>query len=159
MPDNCRWCNTKINSGNDNGVGHCRKPDCRTSEIDSNIDQLLSTLILSSKHIWDGKIEIRSPGNDGFGAQLKLTISYSNEEVGDGFDIPTQDMLKCYFREMLFSGTKGNLIIDIVGGKFNGIQSEFFVQADSPRIFTGNKIVNIMNSNNRGGLKNVNDKR
>jgi len=85
-----------------------------------------------------------------------LVIDYPNNDGAEGFDREIQDLLEKYFEQILFFNIKGNLIVYIKDGKFKGIQSEFYVQVDSPRIFTGNKIVQIMK---KGGFQDGNDKR
>uniref|UniRef100_A0A6H1ZHJ8 Uncharacterized protein n=1 Tax=viral metagenome TaxID=1070528 RepID=A0A6H1ZHJ8_9ZZZZ len=117
---------------------------------------MIESLVLSSKHICSGTIGINCPGNDGFGHKLKLVIDYPNNDGAEGFDREIQDLLEKYFEQILFFNIKGNLIVYIKDGKFKGIQSEFYVQVDSPRIFTGNKIVQIMK---KGGFQDGNDKR
>ena len=127
----CRWCQNEFETENPNR-DICRRTGCREKQIHQNVSALLETLDFLKRHVETGRVEIRCPGNDDFGAQIKMTITTT--EGTDG--------LQAYFGAVLRNRIRGNFVVDIRTGT---IQTEMFLPIDSPAVFLGDRIVKKVN--------------
>jgi len=152
MPNiKCVWCGSDYRSFNDNRR-HCKKLSCRNSEIEENLSCLSKLISPILRHKIKTDSEIRLPGNDTIGKQVKINANgtinerIKNKEIAF-FTVEKQvgRVLK-YFRDLLWKGIKGNFIIktDENGTVDNIITHEIFVMTKNPVIFGNNKIIKPM---------------
>lgn len=116
MPEiKCIYCK-KTYSAFREKRSHCSRPECRGHAIDHALDQLREYVGIFLRHRIEAEIEIRCPGNDGFGKQARSSTKghLGDLETKQDCDPSPQtdlDMLSTYFSPILWKGIKGNFII------------------------------------------------
>ena len=158
----CRWCGRKYQAHNETR-NHCKSLACRNKEIAYNLNLLINYIDMILRYNIVAKIEIRCPGNDTFGKQVKITSEgYLNDPVvtSNVADIKEEktekldelDRLKKYFKHILQKGIKGNFIIQTMADGIvkNVILNESFAMLDKPVVF-GNNLLIIQQNFNKGG--------
>jgi len=146
----CKWCQGKYAAYN-NGRKHCTRPECRTKEIESNLHDLNSYFGILINNNIVATIEIRCPGNDNFGNQIKAITHGNINGGGIKNQNPVSNNVKTnqltflidYFRPILWKGLKGNFIINTEeNGIINpDILNESFTNIDNPVVLGNNKLI------------------
>ena len=141
------------------GRTHCRAQNCRSKEINKQLDNLGYLIELFCKNKIEASIEFRFPGNDKLSQDVKVN-SISRIEEGleekrvDGpIGISLVELIN-YFRPVLWKEVKGNFIVKILEDGTIGPQifNETFAKIANPVIIGNNLIV-------KGGISDDNDKR
>lgn len=147
----CVWCGCDYKAFNDNRR-HCKKISCRNSEIEENLKDLSKLISPILRHRIKASSEIRLPGNDTFGKQVKINANGSISEAIKKKEIilstveeQVEQILK-YFRDLLWKGIKGNFIVktDENGIVDDIVSHEIFVTTKDPVIFGNNKVIKTM---------------
>lgn len=141
----CKWCGKQYQAFNNNR-GHCSKIECRTKEIEQNLLTLSGYFSTLLRHGVIAQVELRCPGNDCFGAQVKITtescINYAlKDKPPEKQEIQESvDMLVDYFRPILKKGVKGNFIVKTLSdGKIDEvILNQSFTSFREPENILGN---------------------
>jgi hypothetical protein len=113
------------------------------------------------RHKIVAEIEIRCPGNDTLGRQVKIkskgyiNVSVITNNVRSNKKDTVSDLnnLRNYFKHILQKGIKGNFIIQTLteGIIENVIVNESFGMLDKPVVF-GNNLLIIQQNFNKGGI-------
>ena len=147
----CKWCESKYSACNSSRK-HCARLECKTKEIESNLCSLKSYFEILINNNIVATIEIRCPGNDNFGSQIKAIthgsinggIINKNSDKSTIVDISKQlTFLIDYFRPILWKGLKGNFIIETQeDGTINpDILNESFTNIEAPIVLGNNKLI------------------
>ena len=147
----CKWCKNKYAAYN-NGRKHCNRIECKTKEIESNLQFLKSYFEILINNNIIAKTEIRCPGNDSFGSQIKAIthgnlngggIKNQDDPVLNTFKTKQLTFLTDYFRPILWKGLKGNFIITTEkDGTINpDILNESFTNIETPIVLGNNKLI------------------
>jgi len=161
MPEiTCRWCKQKYIAHNDTRK-HCRAISCRNEEITYNLNLLVNYIDMILRHRIVAEIEIRCPGNDTLGRQVKIkSKGYINDSVitnnvrsNKKNKAVELNNLRNYFKHILQKGIKGNFIIKTLAEGIieNIILNESFGMLDKPVVF-GNNLLIIQQKFNKGGI-------
>ena len=148
MPEiTCKWCERRYQAFNNNRK-HCSRMDCRNKEIEENLSILRNFVGMFLRHEIIAQIELRCPGNDSFGSQVKVTseCSIDNKLKGKSEVKQTQafkeelDKLVDYFKPILEKGLKGNFLVKtLTNGKIEPIiMNEAFSLFRQPMILGNN---------------------
>ena len=164
MPDTkktkiiCQYCK-KPYTAYKKGRTHCRDLNCRSKEINSQLDDLEYFIGLFCKDKIEATIELRFPGNDKLSKDAKInSVSYLGNDAPPFLDILTNGIspreLINYFRPILWKGVKGNFRIQTLrsGTISFEISNETFTKIANPVIVGNNLII-------KGGNVNDNHKR
>ncbi len=146
----CRWCKNKYDAYN-NGRKHCNRHECKTKEVESSLQFLKSYFEILVNNNIVATVEIRCPGNDNLGGQIKA-ITHGNINGGiidKSFGLNTANKTKQltllidYFRPILWKGLKGNFIIKTKeDGTINpDILNESFTNIEAPIVLGNNKLI------------------
>jgi len=167
MPEiKCKHCGQPYTAFN-GSRSHCSQPACRTKEIDGNVKLLCSYFATILRHQIVAEVEIRCPGNDSFGKQVKARTQGHLGETGDNRkDVSSPDwlsdeleMLSDYFRPILWRALKGNFIIKTLDdGRFDKVAlNDTFSDLINPVVLGNNLLLSHKSakqrSTHRGGEK------
>lgn len=148
MPEiTCKWCKAKYQAYNNNRK-HCHRPECRSREIEENLLLLHNYFDILLQHRIVASVELRCPGNDSFGQQVKVTSECClGNELKNRATIkkPAEieiEYLITYFRAILQKELRGNFLIKtLADGTINRtIISESFSSFNWP-VVLGNNIL------------------
>lgn len=147
----CKWCKAKYQAYNNNR-SHCSRPDCRNREIESNLKMLRNCIDMLLRHSIVAEVELRCPGNDTFGQQVRVKSEgyLYNDFNGKDTTVETADIIKelkmitNYFRPILQKGLKGNFICGTnADGRIDiKILNEIFTSLKEPAILGNNCFLN-----------------
>lgn len=144
----CKWCRNKYQAYNNNRK-HCSRIDCRNREIEESLSLLHNYFGMLLRHKIIAQVELRCPGNDSFGQQVKVTSECRVDHGFNGGDkkIYPETQLEIgnlinYFRPILQKGLKGNFIVKTLAeGKIDSIiLNESFTSFKEPKNILGNNV-------------------
>jgi len=152
MPPNkivCKFCKQPYEAFNSKR-SHCSRPDCRDKAISESLKELHNLFSMLLRHKIVAEIEIRCPGNEGFGKQVKAITEGHLGQPGNrdvhplpSWHVDELGMLTDYFRPILRKRIKGNFIIKTLdNGKLDRkVLNEGFAELAAPVILGNNLFV------------------
>ncbi len=145
----CKYCGNEPSKTYKGNRPHCFRTDCREKEINKNLDFLINPFRILLRNEIKACVEIRLPGNDGIGHEIKIesegdisdNIDYKNIKMNDD-KLSDIENIKNYFGRLLWKGLKGNFIVETENGRVNSkILNQVFTPFDMPMIIGNNAII------------------
>ena len=143
----CEFCKQPYTAFNSKR-SHCNKPGCRKQAISGNLRQLEAFFGMLLRHKIVAEVEIRCPGNDSFGTQVKTKTEghlgrsgIQNADSTAGFG--QLDALSDYFRPILMKRIKGNFFVrTLATGRLDmTVVNEGFSDLEDPVVMGNNLFV------------------